>query len=50
MAASNVEITFPNGLTYTQPIGLFIDNQYVAATGDKFTVFNPSYVPSLSIA
>ncbi|KAJ3464535.1 hypothetical protein MRS44_009321 [Fusarium solani] len=40
--ASTVEISLPNGLKYKQPTGLFIDNKFVDATGDDFTVHNPA--------
>ncbi|KAL3293545.1 aldehyde dehydrogenase (NAD+) [Colletotrichum asianum] len=33
------EITTPNGVTYTQPIGLFINNEWVAAkSGEEITI------------
>lgn len=40
--ASTTDITLPNGVKYAQPTGLFIDNTFVPATGDSFTVYNPS--------
>ncbi|RSL68326.1 hypothetical protein CEP54_002833 [Fusarium duplospermum] len=40
--ASNVEISLPNGLKYKQPTNLFINNKFVDATGDDFTVYNPA--------
>ncbi|KAH7131446.1 aldehyde dehydrogenase domain-containing protein [Dactylonectria estremocensis] len=40
--AAAVEISLPNGLKYKQPTGLFIDNEFVAAAGDKFAVINPA--------
>ncbi|KAJ4221628.1 hypothetical protein NW759_006874 [Fusarium solani] len=40
--ASTVEISLPNELKYKQPTGLFIDNKFVDATGDDFTVHNPA--------
>lgn len=40
--ASTVEISLPNGLKYAQPTGLFIDNEFVSANGDEFTVYNPT--------
>ena len=45
--ASTVEISLPNGLKYKQPTGLFIDNKFVDATGDDFTVYNPACVTHL---
>ncbi|KAJ0352373.1 hypothetical protein COL154_006586 [Colletotrichum chrysophilum] len=36
------EITTPNGVTYTQPLGLFINNEWVAAkSGEEITVISP---------
>ena len=41
-----MQLTAPNGRSYTQPIGLFINNEFVAAkSGEKFATVNPSYVP-----
>ena len=42
MEAQSVDITLPNGVKYTQPTGLFIDNKFVDGTGEGFTVFNPA--------
>lgn len=42
--AQSIDITLPNGLTYVQPTGLFIDNEFVVGQGDVFDVLNPSYV------
>jgi aldehyde dehydrogenase (NAD+) len=39
--ASTTQITLPNGKKYDQPTGLFINNEFVAASGDEFTVTNP---------
>ena len=39
-----VEISLPNGLKYQQPTGLFIDNTFIPASGEKFAVINPAYV------
>lgn len=40
--ATCTDITLPNGKTYQQPTGLFINNEYVPATGDEFAVTNPA--------
>ncbi|QYT00243.1 Aldehyde dehydrogenase [Trichoderma simmonsii] len=40
--ASTFKVSLPNGLNYDQPTGLFIDNEYVPANGEKFTVYNPT--------
>ena len=46
MADLQLSLTAPNGRQYTQPIGLFINNQFVAAkSGDKFATISPAYVP-----
>lgn len=39
--ASSTPITLPNGRKYEQPTGLFIDNQFVPASGDEFAITNP---------
>ncbi len=39
-----VELTAPNGRRYTQPLGLFINGEWVAAkSGEKITSINPTY-------
>ncbi|KAI5461024.1 aldehyde dehydrogenase domain-containing protein [Mariannaea sp. PMI_226] len=38
---STIQITLPNGQTYDQPTGLFINNEFVSATGNEFIVINP---------
>ncbi|RTE74942.1 hypothetical protein BHE90_010623 [Fusarium euwallaceae] len=40
--ASSLQITLPTGLEYSQPTGLFIDNKFIAASGDAFIVINPA--------
>ncbi|CAK3883219.1 aldehyde dehydrogenase-like [Lecanosticta acicola] len=43
MSNLTVELTAPNGKKYTQPTGLFINNEWVAsAKGDKITSINPT--------
>lgn len=38
-----LSLTAPNGRQYTQPIGLFINNEFVASkAGDKFATINPA--------
>ncbi|KAH7007368.1 aldehyde dehydrogenase domain-containing protein [Ilyonectria destructans] len=39
--ASTTSITLPNGRKYDQPTGLFINNKFVPAKGDEFTVLDP---------
>jgi hypothetical protein len=44
--ASNlaVQLTAPNGRQYTQPTGLFINNEWVASSdGKKISSINPTY-------
>jgi hypothetical protein len=45
--AATTQITLPNGRQYEQPTGLFINNEFVEARGDEFTVSNPVYAKSL---
>ncbi|SMN22989.1 similar to Saccharomyces cerevisiae YPL061W ALD6 Cytosolic aldehyde dehydrogenase, activated by Mg2+ and utilizes NADP+ as the preferred coenzyme [Maudiozyma saulgeensis] len=41
--AESVTITLPNGLTYQQPTGLFINNEFIqASTGKTVEVTNPA--------
>ncbi|ETS84253.1 Aldehyde dehydrogenase [Pestalotiopsis fici W106-1] len=40
--ASSTSITLPNGRTYEQPTGLFINNEYVSPSGEEFTVYDPT--------
>lgn len=49
MADLQLSLTAPNGRQYSQPIGLFINNQFVAAkSGDKFATISPAYVVPIS--
>lgn len=34
-APKSVSITLPNGKSYEQPTGLFINNEFVAGTSEK---------------
>ena len=38
---SSTSITLPSGVQYEQPIGLFIGNEFVEASGDTFEVLDP---------
>nr|POF02584.1 aldehyde dehydrogenase [Quercus suber] len=43
MSSLTVELTAPNGKKYTQPTGLFINNEWVAGSkGEKITSINPT--------
>jgi aldehyde dehydrogenase (NAD(P)+) len=43
MSDLSVELTAPNGRKYTQPTGLFINNEWVAGSkGDKIKTINPT--------
>lgn len=43
MSNVTVQLTAPNGRKYTQPIGLWINNEFVPSkSGDKFASINPS--------
>lgn len=41
---STIDMKLPNGVNYTQPLGLFISNEYTQASGDEFEVIDPAYV------
>jgi aldehyde dehydrogenase (NAD(P)+) len=42
MSGLTVELTAPNGKKYTQPIGLFINNEWVKSSNEeKITSINP---------
>lgn len=42
--ADHVSLTAPNGRRYDQPVGLFINNQFVPSkSGDSFATINPAY-------
>lgn len=44
-----VDLTAPNGITYKQPRGLFINNEFVASkSGETVSTISPLYV-SLSL-
>ncbi len=46
MSDLEIELTAPNGRKYKQPIGLFINNEWVKSTkGEKITTINPTYCP-----
>ncbi|KAG5787013.1 hypothetical protein H9Q69_013915 [Fusarium xylarioides] len=39
----DVQLTAPNGRTYKQPTGLFINNEFVrSSNGNKITSINPT--------
>lgn len=39
----SIELTAPNGRKYTQPTGLFINNEFVKSkSGEKITSINPT--------
>lgn len=43
MSNLTVELTAPNGRKYTQPTGLFINNEFVASkSGEKLSTINPA--------
>jgi aldehyde dehydrogenase (NAD(P)+) len=38
-----VKLSAPNGITWTQPVGLFINNEFVqSSNGQKLTTVNPA--------
>ena len=43
MTGLEVELTAPNGIKYTQPTGLFINNEWVKAQkGETIVSINPT--------
>lgn len=52
MASSSLstELTAPNGVKYVQPLGLFINNEFVPAkSGQLLSTVNPTFVPPFTI-
>jgi aldehyde dehydrogenase (NAD(P)+) len=44
MSDLSMELTAPNGRKYTQPTGLFINNEWVkSSNGQKLTSINPTH-------
>lgn len=45
MAALKIDLQAPNGVKYTQPTGLFINNEFVPSSGGKkLTSIDPASV------
>lgn len=45
MSDPMLSLTAPNGRQYSQPIGLFINNEFVISkAGNKFGTISPAYV------
>lgn len=44
MADLYIDLVAPNGHSYKQPTGLFINNEFVPSTGQKITSIDPAYV------
>lgn len=43
--AAPVQLTAPNGVSWTQPTGLFVNNEFVAAqSGETITSIDPACV------
>ncbi|OOF97988.1 hypothetical protein ASPCADRAFT_3052 [Aspergillus carbonarius ITEM 5010] len=43
MSSLSVQLTAPNGRSYAQPVGLFINNEFVPSkSGERFASINPS--------
>ncbi|KAL4956120.1 aldehyde dehydrogenase domain-containing protein [Aspergillus filifer] len=42
MSALTVELTAPNGVSYSQPTGLFINNEFVEGSGQTITSIDPA--------
>lgn len=48
-SSAPVELEAPNGVKYTQPTGLFINNEFVkASSGQTITSIDPAYVQGAS--
>ena len=48
MSDLTVELTAPNGVRYTQPIGLFVNNEWIkSSNGEKIASISPVLVFSL---
>lgn len=44
MSQLSVELSAPNGRTWSQPTGLFIDNEFVESKkGEKLVTIDPAY-------
>jgi aldehyde dehydrogenase (NAD(P)+) len=39
-----VDLVAPNGIRYSQPTGLFINNEFVPSSGPKITSIDPALV------
>lgn len=46
---SSIKIRLPNDVEYEQPIGLFINNEYIEASGNEFEVVDPASVASQTV-
>lgn len=43
MSGLEIELTAPNGLKYKQPLGLFINNEFVKPVkGEQIVTINPA--------
>jgi hypothetical protein len=48
--AIEIELTAPNGRKYVQPLGLFINNEFVpSSNGQKLASINPTYASCPSV-
>jgi len=46
MSQLSVELSAPNGRAWSQPTGLFINNEFVESKkGEKLVTIDPAYVP-----
>lgn len=39
---STIDLKLPNDVNYSQPLGVFIDNEYTSASGDQFDIVDPA--------
>ena len=46
-----INLKAPNGREYNQPIGLFINNEFVkSSSGEKITTINPTYASTFHVS
>ena len=43
-SAPSIQLTAPNGQSWEQPTGLFINNEFVASSGNTITSIDPACV------
>jgi aldehyde dehydrogenase (NAD+) len=47
MSDLHVDLNAPNGVSYSQPLGLFVNNEWIkSSNGEKITSINPTLAVS----